>query len=461
MEESTIELAPTVSRSCGHLLHLPDQIVLVEGPAGTSKSRSDLTIIVSRALEYPNSRWLLTRLTRSSLTESLMVTLEGQVLPAFGEKPDGSASRDHRSSYRLSNGSQIVVVGMEDSERLFSSEWDGILVGEAIECPQQSTMNLLRGLRGTKYPHPQLILETNPGAPMHWLNQVAEPVADDLRAWAMRTRSDYRRLQVHNSRPAAAGKWKRIVTCHLDNPGYWDHAAWCWTELGAKYLKTLDLFIGFQRARMLDGRWVAASGTVFPEFSDVHIIENFEPPSDWPWFTHWDDGYLHPTAIGWQTVAPNGHIFTGDEIYGGGRTVHDWCGDYANMAKNRMIRRCLGDPHGCFATRATGRSVAAQCAEKGIRMVPWANQNKQAMVNSYRQLLVNTIRGEGRQIFIMRRCVNAIMEHQTWAFKKTKDGEIPAGDDAYVDAHNDFLDGAIGTVASGVLNYSGGGIEIL
>ncbi len=83
----------------------------------------------------------------------------------------------------------------------------------------------------------------------------------------------------------------------------------------------------------------------------------------------------------------------------------------------------------------------------------WANQPKQAMVSNLADLLMNTVRGKGRKIYVMRRCVGVISEFQSWEFKKNAKGELLKGDDAYEDANNDLLDPIIGMCNMSLLRY--------
>jgi hypothetical protein len=57
-------------------------------------------------------------------------------------------------------------------------------------------------------------------------------------------------------------------------------------------------------------------------------------------------------------------------------------------------------------------------------------------------------------------CVNTIREHQSWSFKRTATGELPAGDDAYEDADNHTCDVVKRIVALNLRFPGSGGIEV-
>jgi len=94
--------------------------VLLDGPAGTGKSRAIGEYLHYLAETYPGCRIVVIRKTRASLTESWMVTFEQKVLPPGHESINPNKQRGHRTSYNYSNGSHIVLGGMDNATRLFS-----------------------------------------------------------------------------------------------------------------------------------------------------------------------------------------------------------------------------------------------------------------------------------------------------------------------------------------------------
>lgn len=406
--------------------------VLIEGPAGTGKSLACLLKCVMVCERYSKCRVLIARATRVSMTESVLVTLERELLPEGHPARIGSdVTRAGRRSYSFPNGSELVVRGLDNSESVMSSEYDLIYVAESTEIILEDWERLLTRLRNHKVPYQQAIADCNPGAPGHWLNQ-----------------------------RALRGKMTRLLSRHSDNPSV--------TE---DYLAKLSGLTGYRRVRLFDGRWSAAEGVVFPELDEqIHKLPAFDVPDYWPWYVGWDPGFAHPTAIPWLVVAPNGDIIMRDEIYGGGKSIAQHSETVMQRLPGRNVRRWYGDPHEFFSNRAQGDSCAIQAKKAGLPMfVGWANQQKQAMVNSLRQLLINTVtyKTTGKRIgpcfFITDNCVSGIAEFQTWSFKKNSQGELLAGDDAYVDADNHIMDCLCGMVSTSGIKWvdgAGKGIEI-
>ena len=98
---------------------------MLHGPAGTGKSRAWMEKIHLTALRYPNSRQLLVRKTRASLTQAALATFELHVLPV-GSPVMAGASRAMRQAYTYPNGSEIVCAGLDNPQKIMSSEYDRI-----------------------------------------------------------------------------------------------------------------------------------------------------------------------------------------------------------------------------------------------------------------------------------------------------------------------------------------------
>lgn len=95
--------------------------VLIEGPAGTGKSRAAMEKLNYLCETVPGIRCLVCRGTRTSLTESVLVTYETKVLWPGHPAISGDASRANRHSYDYPNGSTIVTGGLDKPERLYST----------------------------------------------------------------------------------------------------------------------------------------------------------------------------------------------------------------------------------------------------------------------------------------------------------------------------------------------------
>ena len=147
--------------------------VLSSGPADTGKSRGALEKLHYCACKYPGMRACMVRKTRKSLTQSAIVTYEKKVLPQGLLSERARPGRIHFSTqdqqYEYPNGSIIAVSGLDDPEKVKSSEWDMLYFMEASEGSLNDWEMLTRGLRYGVMPYQQLLADCNPSYPNHWL----------------------------------------------------------------------------------------------------------------------------------------------------------------------------------------------------------------------------------------------------------------------------------------------------
>jgi hypothetical protein len=267
------------------LLGCRDTEVLIEGPAGTGKSRAVLEKVHIAALKYRGMRALILRKTRESMTESALVTYEEKVMPPDWPVAAG-AKRNVRQSYEYPNGSCVVVGGMvsgdkDRSAKIMSTEYDLIAAFEATELSEDDWEKLLTRLRNGVMPYQQAIADCNPAGPHHWLNQRAN-----------------------------RGQMARLLSRHRDNPGLWDAKASRWTDQGGKYIATLKRLTGARASRLLEGKWAATEGAVWPEYdAAVHLIDPFPIPADWRRVRSIDFGYTNPFSCSWYAIDGDGRAY--------------------------------------------------------------------------------------------------------------------------------------------------------
>lgn len=269
--------------------------VMVSGPAGTGKSRAILEYLYMLCCLHPGIRVLIARATRASLTESGLVTFEQHVVPK-GHGWVRNQIRRVRQSYELPNGSEIVVGGLDNTARIMSTEFDVIYVQEAREIEEASWEDLTTRLRNGKLPWQQIIGDTNPDGPTHWIQE--------------RSR---------------AGRLKLIESRHEDNPVYWDARTDAPTEAGVRYLGVLDDLTGVRHKRLRLGLWVGAENLIYDLWDPAtHVIDAFEIPDEWPRFRAIDFGFTNPFSCLWGALDEDRRLYIYREVYGVQRSVTDW-----------------------------------------------------------------------------------------------------------------------------------------
>jgi hypothetical protein len=217
--------------------------VVIAGPAGTGKSRAVLEKLHICAQNYPGMRGLIVRKTRESLTESALVTFEEKVLPE-GSSIALGPQRRLRQAYHYPNGSEIVIGGMDKPSKVMSTEFDFIYPQEAIELSEHDWESLTTRLRNGVMPYQQIVGDTNPDAPTHWLKRRAD-----------------------------RGATVFLESRHEDNPVLWDGRRADWTDIGSVYIEKLDALTGARKPRLRFGKWVQAEGVVYEGWDRaIHLI---------------------------------------------------------------------------------------------------------------------------------------------------------------------------------------------
>lgn len=263
--------------------------VLLSGPAGTGKSRAALEKVHAMMLANAGARGLIVRKTLVSLGSTGLVTWREKVVPesiAAGHVVWYGGSQQEAAAYRYSNGSTVVVGGLDKPQKVMSSEYDVIFVQEAIELTVDDWEALTTRLRNGKISFQQLIADCNPSTPTHWLKQRAD-------------RGDT--LMLHSR--------------HEDNPVLF-HEDGALTEVGTDYIGKLDRLTGVRFHRLRHGRWVAAEGLIYEEWDPaVHLVDRFPIPDTWSRWWSIDFGYTNPFV--WQDWAedPDGRLYLVREIY--------------------------------------------------------------------------------------------------------------------------------------------------
>lgn len=379
------------------LFYCRDLEVLIEGPAGTGKTRAVLEKIHLCASKYPGMRALLVRKTRQSMTQSVLVTFETHVLPEHSPMHEGQ-SRATRTSYHYTNGSEIVIGGIDIASRIMSSEYDMIGVFEGRELTQEDWESLLTRLRHGAMPYQQALIDTNPDAPSHWLNQRA--IVDTM---------------------------TRLRSRHQDNP-----------RVTATYLSTLDQLSGARRLRLRQGLWSASQGAVYEQWdANVHVVNRFEIPKDWRRIRAIDFGFANPFVCQWWAIDPDGRLYLYREIYATRGLVEDHAKAIVKFSGDENIEATVADHDA--GDRATLRrhgvqTIAAHKAiGQGIQLVQ-ARLRKAGDGRPRLMLLRDSLVGIDPQLAEARLPDCTQQEFESYVWDTRRERELP------IDANNHGLD---------------------
>lgn len=289
--------APELRGAALQLGSCRDTEICLDGPGGTGKTRSILYYIHVLLLKYPGAKWLVSRKYNVDLAGSAMATFQNDVLdPNEGVYYYGG-SKVKPAGYIYPNGSFMAVSGLDRPTKLKSFECDGVYINEATEIDIDDLEIARMRLRKGVIPWQQIVMDVNPDAPEHWLNQ---------------------RMN--------SGVTTRLLSRHEDNPRYYDVNTQDWTEEGRRYIfDILGGLTGVRLARYRYGIWAAAEGTVYEDSFDRarNVVKRFPIPDAWPRYMALDFGYTHPFVAKWYAEDPDGRYYCYREIYMTKRLVEE------------------------------------------------------------------------------------------------------------------------------------------
>jgi PBSX family phage terminase large subunit len=278
-----------------------DPELLLCGPAGTGKSYAALWKVHLMCMANPGMRALVVRKTHKSLTSTGLVTFKDHVAAdaiATGICRWYGGSGEKPAQYIYSNGSVIVVGGLDQPAKIMSSEYDVIFVQEATDCTKDDWEKLTSRLRNGAVSFQQLIADCNPQHPSHWLKKRCDDGATAM-----------------------------LYSRHEDNPRVFE-ADGTLTEYGRTYIARLDALTGVRKERLRHGRWVAAEGIIYEGWRpEVHLTDRKVLPREWTRLWAVDFGFTNPFVWQMWAVDPDGRLWLEKEIYRTQRLVEDHAKD--------------------------------------------------------------------------------------------------------------------------------------
>lgn len=291
------------------------QEAMLSGPYESGKTLPALTKLHALLVKYPNSRAFITRQTYKSLLATALVTYENKVLPVHPDSPDSPILKYGKSKpefYQYPNGSHLLVVGMDNPDKILSGEFDFGYVNQAEEITLDAWEKLVARCTGRagNAPYTQVMGDCNPSHPQHWI--------------------------LHRA------TLQRFEQLHKHNPSLMNQGTGEWTEQGKKTLSILSSLTGIRKLRGFEGRWIAAEGAVY-EFTDTHRIKRDRVPEIRRWYLAIDFGYTNPFVCQLWGIDGDDRIYLWSEIYMTRRTVRAHVPAIKAMIGDRRIEAIIAD----------------------------------------------------------------------------------------------------------------------
>jgi phage terminase large subunit len=300
------------------MMHAQDSELLVYGGAGTGKTSACMAKIHRLCMEYPGIRCLVARKVKADVAETALKAYEELVLGS-GHPLLKGASRFNRRFYAYPNGSKIIVGGMDASSRVMGTDYDLVYVTEANELHLEDWERLTTRLRNNRMPFQQMLADTNPSSPSHFL---------------------FKRMQ--------AGNIKYLKSNIEDNPAYFNYKKGEFTKEGIAYLKRFENVTGVRYKQLRLGEWIMAEGAVFEDYdAQRHIIYEPRLPAFRYYIASVDFGYAPGAGVLLVFgVTKDDTMILVHEVYQTRRDILWWLGEFTAAQLKYKPVKFMCDPSG-------------------------------------------------------------------------------------------------------------------
>lgn len=237
--------------------------LILAGPADTGKTVALCYKSAIIGMNVPKCHGALVRKTQSSIKDSVLKTWERVI----ANLPIRRVGGENPEKYVFPNGSELVLAGMDNADKLLSSEWDFIQVCQAEELKESDWEILASRVtgRGAVFKHPQIFGDCNPSGSKHWIRSRASV--------------------------------QMLVSTTKDNPQLYNDAGEITPEGQRRRDLNEKLYTGVRRKRLLEGIWATAEGAVYDTFDPAIHVRHRERSEMRGFKMALDDGYTNPAVI--------------------------------------------------------------------------------------------------------------------------------------------------------------------
>ena len=370
------------------LIYSHEREVIDSGPAETGKTVAACVKAHLLASKYPGCQGAIIRKTYKSMPGSVCQTFERVTKGA----PIFKLGDHHPERYIYANGSQIWLGGMDNPDKVLSSERDFVYVNQAEELCVDDWEKLVTRTtgRGSVIPHTQVFGDCNPGGSRHWIRERAK-----------------------------AGQITLLTTSHKDNPSLFGDDGEI-TEQGKKSMAALDALTGVRRQRLFEGKWATPEGLVYDIFdASIHVRER-KPEEFSRWTLAVDVGYTNPAVILLIGIDGDGRFHIAREFYKTGIVPESLVALTKEWADESQIEYAAVD--------AAAAGVIASMLNSGIPARPAKGKVQEGIQRITDRLAVQ---GDGLpRLTIDPACISTINEFESYVRKPGSEEPVKENDHA-------------------------------
>jgi PBSX family phage terminase large subunit len=365
------------------------QECIIGGPAETGKTLAACWKSHILASKYPGCQGAIVRKTQASVYGSVLQTFE-RVIKGAPVKPYGGTRPEQ---YIYANGSIIWVGGMDNPDKLLSSERDFVQVNQTEELKLDDWEKIMTRVTGRagNVRHPQVFGDCNPAGSKHWIRARGK-----------------------------SGSLHLIVSTHKDNPTLFDPETGAITLQGERTMEILNNLTGVRRKRLLEGIWATAEGAVYDMFDGAVHVQARNQDDFRAWVMGMDEGYTNPAVILLVGIDGDGRMHVQREFYRRG------------VLQSAVVAEALfWNASTKVEDIAVDNSAAGLIADLVDARLPARGQKGRVLdgITAIQNLL--KVQGDDRpRLTIDPACVETINEFESYVWKPEKDEPVKEHDHA-------------------------------
>ncbi len=329
--------------------------VLFSGGRGSGKSDC-LIVDPLRYCSNGKFRGLIIRRTMPELRE-----LIGRAKDIYPKAYPGTKWKEMEKLFVFPSGARMefgYCANIDDALRYQGQQYTWLGVDEITQYPNDEILEKLKISLRTTDPNLPIFIRatTNPsGAGRGWVKE----------RWVDKAVSGERYTQnVETSMGNFSITRKWFQSTIKDNPALLDN--------NPQYIASLaNISNENLRRQWLEGDWDAADGLAFTEFKrDVHVVEPFDIPHNWPKFRACDWGYSSLAVVLWFAVDFDNNIYIYREFATKGLTADKFAEAVLDLEWNDKIRYGVLDSSVWAKRGEMGETPADTMMRMGLRWMP-------------------------------------------------------------------------------------------